>query len=229
MLRQSTQNPIQKLRRGDRHYPSQLNDLFDPPDTLYIYGDSRVLRRPMIAIVGSRNASQQGLQNAALFSQALSKAGAVIVSGLARGVDGAAHWAALKLGPKSLTVAVCGTGVDIVYPKNHWGLAQSIRQQGALISELLPGAGPEALHFPRRNRIIAALSLGVVVIEAAEKSGSLITARLAADLGREVFALPGPINDPLFGGCHQLIQQGAKLVRHPKDVLDELIFPKNCI
>ena len=229
MLRPSTQIPIQKLRRGDQHYPTRLNDLFDPPDVLYINGDPRTLSRPMIAIIGSRNASQEGLQNAAFFSRALSNAGATIVSGLAKGIDGAAHWAALKLGPQYLTIAVCGTGVDVVYPKQHWGLAQSIQHQGALISELLPGTGPEAIHFPRRNRIIAALSLGVVVIEAAEKSGSLITARLAADLGREVFALPGPINNPLYDGCHQLIQQGAKLVRQPKDILDELIFPKTCI
>lgn len=181
----------------------------------------------MIAIVGSRNASAQGSRNATLFAQQLSRAGALIISGLARGIDGAAHRATLGLGPQYFTVAVCGTGLDITYPKEHQSLANAISRQGLLISEYPPGIGPQASHFPKRNRILAALSLGVVVIEAAEKSGSLITARIAADLGREVFALPGPIHDPLFAGCHQLIQQGAKLVRSPKDVLEDLIFPKN--
>jgi DNA processing protein len=221
------ENPILELRRGAPNYPAQLNDLYDPPNVLYIYGEPKMLRRPMIAIVGSRKASLQGIQNAFFFAQALSRAGALIVSGLAKGIDGAAHLATLNLGPGHLTAAVCGTGVDVVYPREHAKLAQSIRQKGLLISEFAAGVGPQAFHFPKRNRIIAALSLGVVVIEAAEKSGSLITARLAAELGREVFALPGPINNPLSGGCHQLIQQGAKLARHPQDVLDELIFPKN--
>jgi DNA processing protein len=178
----------------------------------------------MVAIVGSRNASTIGLKNAALFAQKLSQAGVLIISGLAKGIDGAAHRAVLGLGKNHFTAAVCGTGLDIVYPREHFGLANAIGQQGLLLSEFAPGVGPKAFHFPRRNRILAALSLGVVVIEATEKSGSLITARIAADLGREVFALPGPINDPLYAGCHQLIQQGAKLVQTPKDVLDELIF-----
>ena len=178
----------------------------------------------MIAIVGSRAASSNGLRNAAYFAQYLSKAGFLVISGLARGIDGAAHQAVLKLGQGHLTAAVCGTGLDIAYPKEHLGLARAISQQGVLITELPLGAGPKPFHFPRRNRLIAALALGVVVIEAAEKSGSLITARLAADLGREVFALPGAINNPLSGGCHKLIQQGAKLVSSPKEVLEELIF-----
>jgi DNA processing protein len=220
---------INKIKRGDASYPVRLEDLYDPPDYIYICGDEKALQQPMIAIVGSRKASIQGLQNSALFAQSLSQSGLLVLSGLARGIDGAAHRAALGLGRKHPTAAVCGTGIDIVYPKEHLGLAHAISRQGLLISELPLGAGPKPFHFPRRNRIIAALSLGVVVIEAAERSGSLITARIAAELGREVFALPGPIHDPHFGGCHQLIQQGAKLVRNPKDVLEELIFPKNLI
>jgi DNA processing protein len=178
----------------------------------------------MIAIVGSRDASLEGLKNARLFAQALSKAGSIIVSGLARGVDSAAHQATLELGPKHPTAAVLGTGINIVYPRQNIGLSRAIGQQGILISELPPGEGPKAFHFPRRNRIIAALAHGVVVVEAAAKSGSLITARLAADLGREVFALPGPIHSPNSAGCHLLIQQGAKLAFRPADVLEELHF-----
>lgn len=174
--------------------------------------------------MGSRAASSSGLRNAAWFAQGLSKAGVLVISGLARGIDGAAHQAVLELGEDYFTAAVCGTGLDITYPREHLGLARAIIQQGALISELPLGIGPKPFHFPRRNRLIAALALGVVVIEAAERSGSLITARLAADLGREVFALPGAINNPLSGGCHKLIQQGAKLVSSPKEVLEELVF-----
>ena len=178
----------------------------------------------MIAVVGSRNASPEGLKNASFFAQGLAKAGALILSGLAKGVDSAAHLATMGLGPKHFTAAVLGTGTDIVYPRQNLGLSQAISQQGLLISEFAPGIGPQAWHFPKRNRIIAALSLGVVVVEATEKSGSLITARLAADLGRDVFSLPGSIHNPNTVGCHRLIQQGAKLVFTPKDVLEELRF-----
>ena len=212
------------IHYGDLNYPSRLRDLYDPPGQLYLTGDAELLKLPMIAIVGSRNASAAGLKNAAILAQGLSAAGALIISGLARGIDGAAHHATLQAGPQHFTAAVCGTGLDIVYPRQHRWLARAICQRGLLLSELPMGVGPQAFHFPRRNRLIAALCLGVVVIEAAEKSGSLITARIAAELGREVFALPGPIQDPLFGGCHRLIQQGAKLVTSPKEVLDELIF-----
>ena len=183
-----------------------------------------MLKTPMIAIVGSRKASVEGLKNAAAFAKELSRAGLLIVSGLARGIDGAVHQATLKLGPNHLTMAVCGTGLDIIYPKEHLDLARNIIKQGLLVSELPLGAPPKSCHFPKRNRIIAALSIGVVVIEAAEKSGSLITARLASELGREVFAVPGSIRHPLSGGCHLLIQQGAKLVRSPQEVLEELVF-----
>lgn len=217
-------DPVLKIQRGDSQYPSRLNDLYDPPKQLFIIGDAQLLNMPMIAIVGSRTASSGGLQNAAVFAQALSRAGLIIVSGLARGIDGAAHQATIALGKGHLTLAVCGTGLDITYPREHIGLARAIGGQGLLVSELSLGIGPKRMHFPRRNRLIAALALGVVVIEAAEKSGSLITARLAADLGREVFALPGTINSPLSSGCHKLIQQGAKLVCCPEDVLEELIF-----
>jgi DNA processing protein len=179
----------------------------------------------MIAIVGSRHASLEGLDNAMFFARGLSKAGLLVISGLARGIDGAAHWAALDAAADSTTLAVCGTGLDLVYPPEHLALAHKIKQRGLLISELPLGAGPKAGHFPRRNRLIAALALGVVVIQAANKSGSLITARLAAELGREVFAVPGLLNNPLSNGCHHLIQQGAKLVCRPEDVLEELLIP----
>ena len=216
--------PATRIDRGNRSYPPRLHDLYDPPTSLYIYGDIDLLKMPMIAIVGSRNASLEGLKNARLFAQALSNAGAMVVSGLARGVDSAAHQATLELGPKHYTSAILGTGIDVVYPRQNIALSKSIGQQGLLISELPLGAGPKGCHFPRRNRLIAALALGVVVIEAAEKSGSLITARIASDLGREVFALPGPIHSANSAGCHLLIQQGAKLVFRPHDVLEELHF-----
>jgi len=219
-----TTSSITRLERGDKKYPSRLNDLHDPPNQLYIDGDIDLLQMPMIAIVGARKASAEGLKNAAFFAQGLSQAGLLVVSGLARGVDGAAHQATLNLGPKHFTMAICGAGVDVIYPKEHLGLAKCIRQQGLLISELPLGEGPKSSHFPKRNRIISALSLGVVVVEAAERSGSLITARLSAELGREIFAVPGSIHNPLSAGCHLLIQQGAKLVRNPKDILEELIF-----
>ena len=217
-----TSSPVAQIDQGSPHYPPQLRDLYDPPKSLYIEGDINLLKMPMIAIVGSRSASPEGLKNAALFAQALSSAGVLILSGLAKGVDSAAHQATILLGPKQRTAAVLGTGIDVVYPSQNFALSQAISKQGLLISELPMGAGPQAHHFPRRNRIIAALALGVVVVEAAERSGSLITARLAADLGREVFAIPGPIHNANSAGCHLLIQQGAKLVFRPSDVLEEL-------
>ncbi|CAM3755478.1 DNA-processing protein DprA [Polynucleobacter antarcticus] len=213
---------IQAISHTDPQYPDRLLALYDPPSPLYIYGEAALLKMPMIAIVGSRMPSAEGVKNALYFARALSKAGFLILSGMARGIDGAAHRGALSLGEGHRTVAVCGTGLDITYPREHQLLADSIGRRGLLLSELAPGVGPRPSHFPRRNRIIAALSLGVLVIEAAEKSGSLITARLATELGREVFALPGSLYNPLSSGCHQLIQQGAKLTQHPQDVLDEL-------
>ncbi|WP_251366749.1 DNA-processing protein DprA [Polynucleobacter sp. MWH-Svant-W18] len=213
-----------RIDRRDKCYPLRLTDLCDPPQHLYIDGDRDLLKMPMVAVVGSRNASPEGLGNARYFAQALSHAGLLVISGLARGIDGAAHHATLSLGPNHCTMAVCGTGVDVIYPREHLRLARTIAKQGLLLSELPPGTPPRAFHFPKRNRIIAALSLGVIVIEAAERSGSLITARLAAELGREVFAVPGSIWGPHSVGCNLLIQQGAKLIKTPKDVLEELIF-----
>jgi len=213
---------VTRIDRRSPHYPPRLQDLYDPPASLYIYGDIDLLKIPMIAIVGSRSASLEGLKNARLFAQALSETGLIVVSGLAKGIDSAAHQATLGLGPNHHTIAILGTGIDVVYPRQNIALSRAISQQGLLISELPLGAGPKAFHFPRRNRIIAALALGVVVIEAAEKSGSLITARMAADLGREVFAVPGPIHSANSAGCHLLIQQGAKLAFRPNDVLEEL-------
>ncbi|MBU3621449.1 DNA-processing protein DprA [Polynucleobacter sp. CS-Odin-A6] len=219
---------IALIQRNNPYYPTRLLDLCDPPNSLYIYGDINLLSLPMLAIVGSRAASPAGIKNAYFFARALSKAGYLVVSGLARGIDGAAHWGALGSKREHPTLAVCGTGLDIVYPREHLGLACAIGRRGLLISELAPGLGPKAHHFPRRNRIIAALSLGILVIEAAERSGSLITARLGCELGREVFAIPGSIHNPLSRGCHQLLQQGAKLVQSPEDILEELPkWPKN--
>ncbi len=214
---------IKTVKRQDKNYPFRLNDLYDPPQTLYIYGNVELLQQPMIAIVGARNASIRGMEIAAEFAKALSKAGLVVVSGLARGIDGASHRAAIAT-REGTTLAVCGTGLDITYPREHTQLASVIRQRGLLVSEFSPGIGPKPFHFPRRNRIIAALALGVVVIEAADKSGSLITARIAAELGREVFALPGPIDNPLYRGCNRLIQEGAKLVCSPSEVLEDLLL-----
>jgi DNA processing protein len=219
----TTKNPkIIQVHRNTPDYPARLLDLSDPPNSLYIYGDIRLLTLPMIAIVGSRTASPEGIRNAYYFAQALSAEGFLVVSGLARGVDGAAHRGALGQNQRHRTIAVCGNGLDIVYPREHLGLAQAIANSGLLVSELAPGQGPKAWHFPRRNRIIAALSLGILVIEAAERSGSLITARLGCELGREIFAIPGSIHSPLSKGCHQLLQQGAKLVQSPQDILEEL-------
>jgi DNA processing protein len=223
----SSAHQITSIQFNEPHYPCRLYDLYDPPKTLYTCGNIELLKQPMIAIVGSRGASTEGLKHAALFATALSDAGILVISGLARGIDGSAHQAALTYKNRFSTLAVCGTGLNRCYPAEHQGLAKEIIKNGLLMSELLPNEGPKAFHFPRRNRIIAALSLGVVVIQAANRSGSLITARLAAELGREVFAVPGPIGDPLYMGCHQLIQQGAKLVCSPKEVLEELPFLEN--
>lgn len=211
-----------QIRRNSPGYPSRLLDLCDPPHSLYIYGDIGLLNAPMIAIVGSRAASPEGIRNAHYFAQALSAEGYLIISGLAKGIDGAAHLGALGANQDHPTLAVCGTGLDIVYPREHFQLAKAIAGAGLLVSELAPGLGPKPWHFPRRNRIIAALALGILVIEAAERSGSLITARLGCELGREIFAIPGSIHHPLSRGCHQLLQQGAKLAQSPKDILEEL-------
>ena len=172
----------------------------------------------MIAIIGSWTASNRCMQNASVFAKTLSNAGLVMLSGMARGIDGTADRPIFGL-HHGLTLAVCGTGLDVVYPLEHLNLAKG----GLLLSKFPPEPWPKPFHFPRRNRLIAALALGVVVIEAVDKSGSLITARIAAELGREVFALPGPAENPLYRGCHRLIQEGAKLVVSPGEVLEDII------
>ena len=205
---------------ADDNYPRALLEIPDPPPLLYAVGRAELLQHPCFAIVGSRNASVQGARNAEGFAQALSDAGLAIVSGMAVGIDAAAHRGGLA-GAAS-TIAVLGTGVDIVYPRRNAGLAQEIATRGLLLSEFALGSGPVAHHFPRRNRLISGLSRGCLVVEAALASGSLITARVAADQGREVFAIPGSIHSPLSKGCHALIKSGAKLVESADDVLSEL-------
>ena len=201
-------------------YPSLLRDAHNPPAALFVAGDPAILWSPQIAVVGARSSSGAGLANARVFARAFVLAGNVVTSGLAEGVDGAAHDAALKAGGK--TVAVLGTGPDLIYPRQHKELALRIIGNGALVSEFPPGTPGKPEHFPSRNRIIAALSLGTLVIEAGLKSGSLITARLAAEQGREVFALPGSIHNPLARGCHKLIRDGARLTETADEVLQEL-------
>ncbi len=205
---------------ADGSYPASLLEIPDPPPLLYVKGDLATLKKSIIGVVGSRNATPQGLKNAEIFSQALSEAGWCVASGLALGVDGAAHRGALR-GTGS-TVAVVGTGLDIVYPARHRELAHEISQRGAIVSEFPLGEPSRAGNFPRRNRIISGLSRGVLVVEANLESGSLITARLAVEQGREVFAIPGSIHSPLSKGCHRLIKQGAKLVDSIHDILEEL-------
>ena len=204
----------------DPDYPALLLQLESPPPLLYIHGQTNILGEPLLAMVGSRNPSAAGVRTATDFARHLAASGLVISSGLALGIDAACHRGALDAGMP--TVAVMGTGLDRVYPARHRDLARQIAEQGALVSEFPIGTAPRAENFPRRNRIISGLSLGTVVIEAAIRSGSLITARYAGDQGREVFAIPGSIHNPLARGCHHLIRQGAKLVETAQDVMDEL-------
>ena len=201
-------------------YPPLLRDIASAPAALLISGDPTLLWTPQIAIVGARSASASGLANARNFARAFVQAGNVVTSGLAEGVDGAAHGAALDAG--GATIAVLGTGPDVVYPRRHRELADRIATHGALVSEFPPGSAGKPENFPRRNRIISGLSLGTLVIEAGLNSGSLITARLAAEQGREVFALPGSIHSPLARGCHRLIRDGAMLIETADEVLEQL-------
>lgn len=205
---------------ADAEYPKALLEIPDPPPLLYAKGHLHWLNSPSIAVVGSRNASPQGEKNAEDFSQALAQYGYTIISGMALGIDGAAHRGALRA--NGGTIAVVGTGLDVVYPAKHRDLAHQIAERGLIISEFPLGTPSKAQNFPRRNRIISGLSLGCLVVEANVQSGSLITARLAAEQGREVFAIPGSIHSPVSKGCHQLIKQGAKLVDNIQDVVDEL-------
>jgi DNA processing protein len=205
---------------GDARYPQALLQTADPPLLLYTQGHVALLNSPCLAIVGSRNPTPQGAENARAFAEHLGRAGLTIVSGLALGIDGAAHTGALAAGAG--TIAVVGTGLDRVYPRAHRELAHRIAERGLIISEFELGTAPLAPNFPQRNRIIAGLSLGTLVVEAAMESGSLITARYSVEAGRDVFAIPGSIHSPQSRGAHALIKQGAKLVDDARDVLDEL-------
>jgi DNA processing protein len=207
---------------GDASYPARLADLPDAPAALFGEGDIHLLKEPQLAIVGSRSPSSGGVNNARAFARYLSTQGLVITSGLALGIDAAAHRGALAA--QGATIAVMGTGPDIIYPREHRALAAEIVAQGGLlISEWPPGTSARKEHFPRRNRLISGLSEGVLIVEASLQSGSLITARLAAEQGREVFAIPGSIHNPLSRGPHRLIREGAKLVETAQDIFEELI------
>ncbi|MES2088540.1 MAG: DNA-processing protein DprA [Pseudomonadota bacterium] len=213
--------PRSLITLGDTAYPAALLEMVDPPLMLFAQGRLDLLQASCVALVGSRSPTPQGRDNAFAFAQSLSEAGMTVVSGLAEGVDGAAHEGALAGGLGS-TIAVVGTGLDRVYPRKHLDLAHRIAQQGLLISEFMLGTPPLPSNFPKRNRIVAALARGTLVVEAALQSGSLITARLATEMGREVLAIPGSIHSPQARGCHALIKQGAKLVETAQDVLEEL-------
>jgi DNA processing protein len=208
---------------GDAAFPQQLLEIPDPPALLYVLGDARLPARRGLAIVGSRNATPQGVANAERFARAFSEAGLTIASGLALGIDAAAHRGALE--GEGSTIAVLGAGVDVVYPPRNADLHRAIAERGAVVSEFPLGTPAIGGNFPRRNRLISGLARGVLVVEAALASGSLITARLAAEQGRDVFAIPGSIHSPLSKGCHALIKDGAKLVDSAQDVLGELGVP----
>lgn len=205
---------------ADADYPQALLNIPDPPLLLYVKGRLDLLNKPALAVVGSRNATPQGLANAEAFSRSLSQAGYCVVSGLAHGVDAAAHRGALQ-GPGG-SIAVIGTGLDRVYPATNRDLAHALAIDGAIVSEFPLGTPPLAANFPRRNRIISGLCVGTLVVEASVQSGSLITARLALEQDRDVFAIPGSIHSPQSKGCHRLIKQGAKLVETAQDILEEL-------
>src|SRR5581483_5946510 len=209
------------LRFTDADFPPQLAQIPQPPAALFIAGDPALLLRAQIAVVGARNASAQGLANAREFARVFARAGLVVTSGMADGIDGAAHAGALDA--DAATIGVIGTGADLFYPRKHCELAARITAHGAIVSEYPLGTPARAEHFPQRNRLIAGLSLGTLVIEAGLQSGSLITARLAGEQGREVFAVPGSIHNPLARGCHRLIRDGARLVESASEVAQTLV------
>ncbi len=214
-------NDISVIANGEDNYPSLLAEIHLPPPLLYLRGNSECLHLPQLAVVGSRKPTAQGCEIAYDFSRYLTRTGFTITSGLALGIDGIAHKAAVDA--DGTTVAVLGTGIDIVYPRRHASLATDIVQHGgALVSEFPLGTEALAMNFPRRNRIISGLSLGVLVVEAALKSGSLISARFAAQQNREVFAVPGSISSPLSRGCHNLLREGATLVEQAQDIVEQL-------
>ena len=204
----------------DVHYPALLKEIPEPPPGLFVRGKPDTLHSTQLGIVGSRNPSPAGKQNARLFAGQMAQLGITVTSGLASGIDYCSHLGSLD--ENGITIAVLGNGLDKVYPRHHVELAERIADKGALVSEFASGTFPLARNFPRRNRIISGLSVGVLVVEAAQKSGSLITARHALEQGREVFAIPGSIHNPLTKGCHWLIKQGAKLVESHEDILEEL-------
>jgi len=208
------------LRFTDPDFPPQLASIPQPPAALFVVGDPHLLLHAQIAIVGARAASAQGLANAREFARAFARAGLIITSGMADGIDGAAHAGALDA--DAATIAVIGTGADLIYPRKHRELAARIAEHGAIVSEYPLGTPARAEHFPQRNRLIAGLALGTLVIEAGLQSGSLITARLAGEMGREVFALPGSIHNPLARGCHRLIRDGARLTETAQEVIEAL-------
>jgi DNA processing protein len=208
------------LSWDDDRFPPLLRDVPSPPAALYVDGDPDILWQPQVAVIGSRNPTAGGKDNGRDFAGQLARQGMTITSGLASGIDSVAHAAALDAG--GTTVAVMGTGLDRIYPASSKGLAERIREEGVLVSEFPPGTGAKRSHFPSRNRIISGLSLGVLVIEAGLRSGTLITARMAGNQGRDVFALPGSIHNPLAKGCHRLIRDGAKLVETVEEILQEL-------
>lgn len=215
------QNPNHHIiHYQSKAYPERLKQISSPPLVLFAIGDLELLNQAQVALVGSRSASLYGQDNAFQFAKALAQNGLVVTSGFAAGIDGHAHKGALDVNGK--TVAVLGTGPDVIYPKRNFQLYQKIIESGLVVSEFPPGTQARAQHFPRRNRIISGLSLGVLVVEAALKSGSLITAKFALEQNREIFAIPSSIHDPRSKGCHQLIQQGAKLVQTIDDLLEEL-------
>jgi len=210
---------IDLMTKADPDYPAHLQHIHDAPLLLYLKGNRALLAEPQVGIVGSRNASRAGLENARAFAEALGQRGLLVTSGLALGVDGAAHAGALDAGFP--TIAVIGNGIDRPYPARHCKLADRVIREGLLVSEYPPGTQARPAHFPQRNRIISGLSRGILVVEAGLKSGSLITARLALEQGREVFAIPGSIHNPMARGCHELIRQGAVLVETVDDICNE--------
>ena len=212
---------------SDPTYPKLLLETIDPPPLLFVKGNAALLNAPAVAVVGSRNPTPQGVANAEGFSKSLSENGLCVVSGMALGIDTAAHQGALPHVGRS--IAVVGTGLDRIYPARNKELAHQLAQHGAIVSEFPLGTPAIANNFPRRNRIISGLSLGCLVVEAAISSGSLITARLASEQGRDVFAIPGSIHSPLAKGCHQLIKQGAKLVERADDILEEIQWQRRIL
>jgi DNA processing protein len=219
-------NSIIAIKQSHPYYPSRLLDLPDAPQEIYCLGNLEALKIPGLGIVGSRQASKDGTTTAAYFAKAVVNQGLLVISGLAEGIDSAAHLGAMQARPLLSTIAVCGTSLDRCYPNKNRYLFQTIARQGLLISEYPAGSIIKPHFFRQRNRLIAALSLGILVVEAAIRSGSLTTAKYANDLGREVFAVPNSIHQPQAMGCHQLIKEGAKLVGRPEDIFEDLRFFK---